>query len=45
MKNTRIISAACILASLILLAGCQKGLGNFGGQSVRFGATTKGSTT
>ncbi|MBQ4286567.1 MAG: hypothetical protein II770_00925, partial [Bacteroidales bacterium] len=45
MKNTRIISAACILASLILLAGCQKGLGDFGGQSVRFGATTKGSTT
>ncbi len=43
MKKTRIISAACILASLILLAGCQKGLGNHGGQPVRFGASTKSS--
>ena len=42
MKKTRIISLACILGSLILLAGCQKGLGlgNHGGQPVRFGAKT-----
>ena len=45
MKKTRIISVACILGSLILLAGCQKGLGlgNYGGQPVRFGAKTSTS--
>lgn len=43
MKKTRIISVACILGSLILLAGCQKGLGNYGGQPVRFGASSSSS--